>query len=320
MSPFELVPLRWPAGWSAERTRLIPADSANCIVAEKPPSDLDASRFTVVALKDAPAILMKGAKAPRVRGGPGEGDSTGPTGTPWVDSNGYLIQVTRALRPDKPVWLDYAPNRNDTRPEVLQLCVADASAYGADWLIRPEAANGTAWVEAVRFFAAHKAWRKWTPVAKLAVQIKEPNALSLETLNLLTRRNVPYAINPPDPAPYADVLALDGATTKNPYELAVSTHLKMSRRNDVLRLWNAGTFNAYYTADPAGSTHLVQLLNYSARVPSSEVTLGLALTYRTARLHTIGAAPRDLEVLPVRAGVELRLPPIAVYGAIELGL
>ena len=48
-------------------------------------------------------------------------------------------------------------------------------------------------------------------------------------------------------------------------KLASDTHLLMSRKNDVIRLWNAGTTNARYTKSPNGKG-LVQIVNYATRL------------------------------------------------------
>jgi len=70
-------------------------------------------------------------------GGTGGAVSAGPTGVPWVDSNGWFILLARALAPVKPVWIvAEPPEKNTVLPvEASLLAVADAAAYGARWVI-----------------------------------------------------------------------------------------------------------------------------------------------------------------------------------------
>ncbi len=139
----------------------------------------------------------------------GEG---GPTGAPWVDSNGWFIRLARKRAPDKPVWVSVAPpNSGSVRTAQYELALADAWAYGARWVItlddklRAGLASGNAaaaetWkhiTAAARFFAAHPDWSNLGAYANLAVvsDFDGPNEfLSHEILNLLPRRAAAYRI------------------------------------------------------------------------------------------------------------------------------
>jgi hypothetical protein len=105
----------------------------------------------------------------------------------------------------------------------------------------------------------------------------------------------------------------------DPYQVATDAHLLMSRRHDVIRLWNAGTTNASYTTSSNGSG-LVQVVNYATRSFGHPMSLYVAHPYKSARLITLtGAAPEQLTVTPRVEGVEVNLPPFPVYAAIEFG-
>ena len=102
----------------------------------------------------------------------------------------------------------------------------------------------------------------------------------------------------------------------DPYELVHQVHLLVSRRNDVMRLWNGGSLNPHYTQSPDGKRAVVQLVNYTAR-STINVTLGLDKKFQKAWLHTFEDV-RELKIGAARTGVEIPLPPVGVYAAIEV--
>lgn len=157
--------------------------------------------------------MVKG-EWPGIRMTPGEGDaSSGPTGAPWIDSNGWLVRLTRLQKPGKTVWLAADPPKDN---EVLPLArhliaIADAAAHGGRWVVTldksladglaaraPKAVSG--WqrmTAAMRFFDAHAEWGNWTADAELAVVSSFAGGdefFSHELLNLTARTNVPYSI------------------------------------------------------------------------------------------------------------------------------
>jgi hypothetical protein len=105
----------------------------------------------------------------------------------------------------------------------------------------------------------------------------------------------------------------------DPYVLAMDVHLLMSRREDVLRAWNAGSANVHYTSAPEGGA-LLQIVNYTARPVGHPMSFYVAGPYRTAKWVTIAEdIPSDLDVTRRRGGAEVYVPPFSVYGAIEFG-
>lgn len=136
----------------------------------------------------------------------------GPTGAPWVDSNGWFIHLARILSGNRPVWAAAVPPKDDFlhAPHYL-LAVCDAWAYGGRWPIsldpklaaalqdRQPAALDTfkAIAAAIAFFQRHAAWESYAPVANFAVlsDFAGPNEYTAcELLNLLPRRAAPYRI------------------------------------------------------------------------------------------------------------------------------
>jgi hypothetical protein len=132
----------------------------------------------------------------------------GPTGTPWLDANGYLVLLARARAAGKPVWLRSAPpEKPETiRPESYRLAFAEAAAYGAVrpiWLAPHHAsellAGRPAWwtrlLEEAAWWKQRCAWGAWRCPAKLLIVSDFSGAnefLATETLLLAARRNLVF--------------------------------------------------------------------------------------------------------------------------------
>ena len=125
-------------------------------------------------------------------------------GVPWVDSNGWAIQLARARHPQTQVWVNYPP----APPVPLWRRTIDAiaihAAYGGRWIVsldsRLAAAMAAHKAEADKpwnrvrqtaaFFARHQAWCEYVPFAVVGVISDFSGAnefFSQELLNLLAR-------------------------------------------------------------------------------------------------------------------------------------
>ncbi len=349
---------------------------------------------------DAAGFSVADAVWPSIPPKPGlDGAESGPTGAPWVDSNGWFIRLARTLAPGKPVWTSVAPPKASfTRTAQYVLAVADAYAYGGRWAItldeklqsalkdRKPAAR-TFWdsiTSTVQFFLRHPDWEQYRPVANLGVLSDFAGAneyTSHEVLNLLPRRGVAYRIldksQPSSPSLeglravlYADdeppasplrekltefanaggVLIAAGkwpapsvqpsadpyrrwniypsgkgriAVAKDPggdpFLIAADAQLLMSRRNDVVRLFNSSTLNSYFTQSPDGRRAVLHILNYALRQWSGPVSAAFPRRFRSARMWLADSPePKRLDVANAESGVEIHLPPFGVYAAIEL--
>ncbi len=404
--PSDWIPLYWPdesasLGW-------LKGSPVNCLVGNGSADELaKRSGLDAVAMSELePRVtVIRKAKWPRVPvagRGKSAGVAAGPTGAPWVDSNGWIASLTHVREPGKPIWIVADPPKGSgmLRSEAYTLAVADAAVYGSRWLISLDdelrkglsAGNSEAqatWKNisgAVQFFERQKAWRGYQTVAKFGVlsDFAGPNEyLAGEVLNLCNRRYLPYRIldaagtdaksmeglkaillvqqREPDarlqallgefmsggglviaPASVAHMtgsmkaagnfedsydyfshregrVAIARKLWTDPYQLASDAHLLMSRRNDVIRLWNAGSTNARYTVGPGG-TGLVQVVNYATRAFGHPVSLYVAHPYKSAKLAGLSSQPAEaLSVTPRGEGVEVNLPPFPVYAAIEFG-
>jgi hypothetical protein len=220
MAPW--TPMRWPAAWKDPSTlELLKGTAIDYLLIE------DGATFDAVRVQARKQGLQTGVPDREVAGvtaikgewpgvkmaRPGSGGVTaGPTGIPWVDSNGWQIRLASALHPEAAVWVNAAP------PESLRgsagaylVAIADSGAYGGRWVIaldeqlvsglpaqRSEAL--TTWrtiATAAAFFAERKAWAGYTPMAVVGVvsDFSGPNEFfSQELLNLLARAGQHYRI------------------------------------------------------------------------------------------------------------------------------
>ncbi len=323
----------------------------------------------------------------------------GPTGVPWVNSNGWFSLLAGELVPGKTLWLDFDPPDTSTvlHPASYALAIADSRAYGSRWIIslddklRAALPKGNlqakgVWdkvCEAVAFFESHRDWETFKSQGVLAVisDFRGENAsLSGEVLNLLNRRQVQFQIverSKPLPAPtqglkamlwldkeepsaeqHSQLLAFvrqgglviaatylgpqEVKPTKkdpsihykmynvgkgqiavaeegfqDPYQVAVDTHLLVSRRNDLVRLYNPAATNCHSSIDPGHRKRLVQVLNYSSD-PAESVTLWVNARVGSARLWQPGTKDaRTLQGVAAAPGTDFGLPPLSVYCALE---
>jgi hypothetical protein len=61
----------------------------------------------------------------------------GPTNLPWVDSNGAVLRIARAMAPGKGVWIEFDPPQQAAAltADAYMLAVADPASYGARWVV-----------------------------------------------------------------------------------------------------------------------------------------------------------------------------------------
>jgi hypothetical protein len=201
--------MRWPATWiDAARLDLLKGSGIDSLVLERR-AELEAVRagarkagLQVVDPASPPqgVRILKG-EWPGVR--PQQGGSAGPTGVAWVDSNGWMIQLSAAMHPAEAAWVDASPGRM-VFPGSYLTAAADAAAYGGRWIIAldPNVAGGLAsgnanaqavWKtigQANAFFAARKEWESFQPVGVSGVISDftgDNEFFSNELLNLLAR-------------------------------------------------------------------------------------------------------------------------------------
>jgi hypothetical protein len=403
--------MRWPDAWKDPAMLALLKDTAidHLVIGAGPELSAVRSRAEQngfhVSQPGAPPAGVEIVKGewPGVKMGRrgGGGVAAGPTGNPWVDSNGWAIRLAAALHPGSAVWVDAAPAAGAfiTAGSYL-IAVADSAAHGGRWIVsldKPLAdalaagksdalATWTKLAAAAGFFAAHKAWAEYVPMAVVGVVSDfagDNEFFSQELLNLLARagqhcrilpkdrvsdaslvglRAVIYAdAQPPAPALRQQVLAfvaagglliaapqwgeLPGAPIPNgadpryslralgkgrvavalagpddPYLWASESVVMVSHRYDLVRFWNSGAAGSFCTMAPDGRQAVVHLLFYANRGPDS-ATVRIAGRYRAARACTADSpAATKVEWVPQTDAVEIHLPPVPQYVALELDL
>jgi hypothetical protein len=136
----------------------------------------------------------------------------GPTNLPWVDSNGAILLIARALAPDKTVWVGFDPAPGaKLAAEAYELAVADSASHGARWPIslddglradlaaqkQPAADTWKKAIDTVNFFEQHKEFRTYQPNGLVAVisNFAEPDFDAVEeAINLMPRVRQPFRL------------------------------------------------------------------------------------------------------------------------------
>ena len=218
----ELIPMRWPRQWqNPSALDRIANTPINCLLFEENGllrSVIErAQRSNIRVIQTLPqtsAITVIQGEWPGVkmsRSGDHDTASTGPTGLPWVDSNGWKVRLAAALNPQSTIWVDAPPKT--PLPGSYPLCSADIAACGGRWIITlddqladgVDTSNGDAletWkglIQSTEFFAAHSDWSAYAGVAVVGVISSfsgDDEFLSHELLNLLTRTTEQYRIIP----------------------------------------------------------------------------------------------------------------------------
>ncbi|MDX2151836.1 MAG: hypothetical protein SFV54_13945 [Bryobacteraceae bacterium] len=205
--PAQLVPFVWPRAWSARAgLALLSGTPFNCAVVDGdgPPG---LTGITVVTRAKAPAVVVEG-EWPGVA--PVKAGSAGPTGSPWVDSNGWKIRLAQAREPGRAVWVQLKTPEAGQEVNRL-LAMADAAWCGARWVVDfgDDLARGLAagndrakgqWerlVRAAAFFEQHCGRQALAPAARLGVLSSyagEDEFLAEEVLNLAARRHLAYRV------------------------------------------------------------------------------------------------------------------------------
>jgi hypothetical protein len=295
---------------------------------------------------------------PGVRLSRGGGDAAaGPTGAPWVDSNGWRVRLAKAMKPGAEVWVAAATPRGAfrLRTGAYLTAVADTAAYGGRWIVEIEDdlaaelcdSKGEAiWktiADAGGFFAAHAEWESWQPAALVGVISDfsgENEFFSGELLNLLARAGLHFVVWPKDRVPemrgvraviYADqqppsdelrrrLKAFGGVVIEgqgDPFEVAQDAAVKISHRYDQVRCWNAGAFGSYMATSLGGRKAVVHLLFYADRGPN-EASVRIAGPWREAKGTMVNVPSASVDVVRQKDAIEVHLPQVGQYVALEL--
>lgn len=206
--------MRWPAAWKGPASLdLLKGSAIDCLLTSNAEiADEARRRGLMVVLGDrlpASVAMVKGAW-PGVRmSRNGQGVSAGPTGTAWVDTNGWKVRLEAALRPGTQVWVDAAPAAERMlHADAYVVAFADSAAYGGRWVISlderlaagiaaRDAESMKTWkklTDAAGLFARYKEWTGYSPAALVGVVSDFAGGTAGELLNLLGRAGQQYRI------------------------------------------------------------------------------------------------------------------------------
>ena len=160
----------------------------------------------------APVLPVTDNVWPGAAAGRRDDPTAGPTGVPWLDTNGWYIQLARA-RTQSAVWVLFDPPGKGTvvPAQSYPLAVCDAEAAGGRWVISLDdnlraglagknAAASGAWksvTDAVAFFERHRDWKSYRSLGVVGVMSDfsgENYDFSGEILNLTARRDIPFRV------------------------------------------------------------------------------------------------------------------------------
>ena len=99
---------------------------------------------------------------------------------------------------------------------------------------------------------------------------------------------------------------------------ANDTVVLVSHRYDLVRFWNGGATGSFYTVSPDRKQAIVHLLFYSNRGPDA-ASVRVVGRYRYARISPpTSLAARSVEMVSQKEAVEVHLPQVSQYVALEL--
>src|ERR1043165_7029065 len=139
------TPLRWPAAWKdpgmVSLLQATPVRHLWVDPAEAPRGQaVQAQKAELTGLGPnslPPDVAVVTGPWPGVRLSPQGGDraAAGPTGEPWIDSNGWRIRIAQAQHPQSHIWVDSKPQPSRSSPANYVIAFAEAAAHHARWII-----------------------------------------------------------------------------------------------------------------------------------------------------------------------------------------
>ncbi len=218
----EWTPMRLPAEWKDPSALVaLKGTAINCLIAQ---ADSAPDPVIARARQEGIRVVRPGAPPDGVKVIEGEWPgvklsesgafdhaAAGPTGVPWVDSNGWKVRLIASLNPGMHVWVDAAPRKPRLSGEAYATAVADAAAHGGRWIISLDSqlakgiAAGSAealerWKKltgAAGYFAGRNQWPNYVPEAVIGIVSDfagRNEFTNQELLNLVARTNQQYRI------------------------------------------------------------------------------------------------------------------------------
>jgi hypothetical protein len=138
--------------------------------------------------------------------------SAGPTGEPWVNTNGWRIAIESALAATSISWISAPPKPNAVLSAAsVRMAVADSAAAGGRWILalndslagsiaQSNAGAIGVWKEAlaaVTFFSSQAEWMTWKPRGTIGIVSDfagKNGAMTREAVNLIGRAASHYTV------------------------------------------------------------------------------------------------------------------------------
>jgi hypothetical protein len=207
LSADQVIPFRWPAGWTDPRlVSLLEGGPVNCVLFDGAPAQplAEAVRKAGLVVREwstlaaaplgetkwnssDPILAITDVAWPRIkpqaRGGGAQAVS-GPTGVPWIDSTSWVARLAISRAPGKQIWLGFTPPQDAPPSEAAyQVAIADCAATTARWMISLHPALGAGlaagnadalktWrsmLDTLSFFEKRRAWRSYTHDGPLGI-------------------------------------------------------------------------------------------------------------------------------------------------------
>jgi hypothetical protein len=112
-------------------------------------------------------------------------------------------------------------------------------------------------------------------------------------------------------------IAVSPEEWSDPYLVAQDAHRLIGRKNDVVRLWNAGSAITYPTAEAKRT--VVHITNYTGRPSGGLMSLYVVRPHIQARYLDLTGKAEMLKTERKNEGTEVALPVFTSYAAVEFG-
>lgn len=351
--------MRWPAAWAdPSLLRLVKGTAIDTLLVDNS-DEFESLRVRAeqeglrVVHPDLPpdgVTVVKG-EWPGVKRAHGGADAeAGPTGAPWVDSNGWQVRLAAALDPGCGVWVAAEPPQDAfrQRPSAYLLAVADAAAHGGRWIVTlpdglaAEVGEGKSEAAAIwkiitgacGFFASHAEWDAYEPVAVVGVisDFRGDNEFfSRELLNLLARAGLHFAVMPKDRVGeirgvraviYADAQPPSGELRRRLKAFTESGGLLMDDKGDPYAVVQDAAVKISHRYDLVRFWNAGAVGSYVARSADGKRTAAHLLFYadRGPDQASVRVAGRYREVKASQVNGPVRVETVPQEGAVEAHL
>jgi hypothetical protein len=273
-----------------------------------PPDQIDpwrAAGVDVAPMSQAELASREALPAPGVTARAGVAS---PTRSPWIVASGW--RFTR--HPTTKYVYDVPAGK-------AALAAAEAFAYGADTVLKIEAADVADLGMMMTFLAGLPAL-DLAPIADLAV-VDDGSSVTGEVMNLLARRNLLFEVLAAPSSRFSINIAIGGKQypreeAADPSAFALKIRRQLTDEQRTLRIYGSEVVICRLTGD--GERVRLHLINYGGREIDG-LRIRLRGAYRDGQAHVAGVEGTALEDFVVDAGAtEFSVPRIKTYAVIDL--